>query len=396
MAEIINIRRRTFLAGGAGAMAAAGLAGSGAVARAQESKPLPEYAAWKDAEALIVHSNNTMETKRERIGTSGITPNDELYVRNNLPPPDGADADPDAWEVSFEGVADPRSITVAELKTMGLETVATVLQCSGNGRGLFDHEASGTAWTTGAAGSVLWSGVPVSLVAEALGGAAGGMKFMTSTGGETLPEGVEPKDVVVERSIPLEAAMDRAILAWEMNGEPIPLAHGGPLRVVIPGYYGINNVKYVKKVAFTEAETDAKIQASGYRVRPVGVDGAPDQPSMWEMKVKSWVTDPLTDAASGKVQIRGVAFGGVNAVESVEVTTDGGETWQAARFVGPDLGRYAWRPFVLAADLQPGTYTIASRATDSEGRVQEEVTEPNHRAYDYSGWRRLAVEVKVA
>lgn len=397
MTEIINIRRRTFLAGSAGAVAAAGLAGTGTIARAQDAKPLPDYVAWKNPDAMIVHSGNTLETKRGFIGTSGITSTDELYIRNNVSPPsEEIVADRDAWEVAFEGVADPRAVTVGELKTMGLETVAMVLQCSGNGRGLFDHEASGSPWITGAAGNVLWSGVPVSAVIEALGGASEGMKFMTSTGGEAIPEGIDPKTVIVERSIPVEVAMENAILAWEMNGEPVPLAHGGPLRVIVPGYYGINNIKYVKRIALTEAETDAAIQASGYRVRPVGVDGAPDQPSMWDMKVKSWVTHPLVDAKSGMVQIHGVAFGGMNAAKSVEVSIDGGETWQPARFVGPDLGRFAWRPFVLAAELQPGTHTITSRATDSEGNVQEEVTEPNHRAYDYSGWSRLAVEVTVA
>jgi hypothetical protein len=102
------------------------------------------------------------------------------------------------------------------------------------------------------------------------------------------------------------------------------------------------------------------------------------------------------DTESGQIQIHGVAFGGNNAVTGVEVSTDGGKTWQEARFLGPDLGRFSWRPFVLGVDLAPGTYTITSRATDSEGRVQEEVTEPNHRGYDYSGWRVLAVDVTVA
>ena len=397
MTEIIPMRRRTFLISSTGAVAAAGLVGSGAGVSAQEATPLPDYVSWKDPEAMIIHSAQTLETKRGFIGTSGITPNNEFYIRNNLPVPDESIiADRDTWEVSIEGVANPRTVTLGELKNLGLETVATVLQCSGNGRGLFDHEASGSPWITGAAGNALWSGVPVSAVVEALGGPAEGMRFMTSSGGEALPEGIDPKTVIVERSVPIDYALENAILAWEMNGEPIPLAHGGPLRVITPGYYGINNIKYVSQVAFTENETDAAIQASGYRVRPVGVDGAPDQPSMWEMKVKSWVTHPLMDTESGQVQIHGVAFGGFNGVESVEVSTDSGETWQAARFVGPDLGRFAWRPFVLAADLQPGTYSITSRAADSEGNVQEEITEPNHRAYDYSGWRRLAVEVVVA
>jgi DMSO/TMAO reductase YedYZ molybdopterin-dependent catalytic subunit len=389
-----GIPRRHFLVSAAGAVATVG-AGPLRPAFGQDAKPLPGYAAWKDADALIVHSENTMETRRGSIGTSGITPNDELYIRNNLPPPDEqVVADRDAWEVTIEGVRNPRTMTLGELRTLGLETVATVLQCSGNGRGLFDHEASGTPWTVGAAGNVLWSGVPVRAVVEALGGVVDGARFMTSTGGEPLPEGLEPKDVMVERSVPL-AALEDALLAWEMNGARMPLAHGGPLRMVVPGYYGINNVKYVRQVAFTEAETDAKIQVSGYRVRPVGVDGAPDQPSMWQMKVKSWVTHPLVEAGSGRIQIHGVAFGGSHAVAKVEVSTDGGETWQEARLVGPDLGRFAWRTFVLAADLPPGTRTIASRATDSQGNVQSEVTEPNHRGYDYSGWGRLAVDVTV-
>jgi DMSO/TMAO reductase YedYZ molybdopterin-dependent catalytic subunit len=395
MTEFIRMRRRTFLGGTAGALVA-GVVGPGEFAFAEDAKELPDYVDWKNPDAMIVHSKNTLETRRDFIGTSGITANDELYVRNNLPAPDDSIvSDRDAWEVAIEGVVNPRTMTVGELKTLGLETVATVLQCSGNGRGFFDHEASGAPWETGAAGCVLWSGVPVRAVVEALGGAGKDMKFMTSTGGEKLPEGIDAKDVVVERSVPLEAALDTAILAWEMNGEPIPLAHGGPLRIVIPGYYGVNNVKYVKTLALTAVETDAKIQASGYRLRPIGVEGAPDQPSMWEMKVKSWVTGPLKDVKTGKVQIHGVAFGGVNAVKSVEVSTDGGKSWKEARLVGPDLGRYAWRPFVLGTDLKPGTYSVTSRATDMDGNVQEEITEPNHRAYDYSGWQRLAVDLDV-
>ena len=395
-----SMRRRHFLIGAAGtvgATAAVGATGFGLPAMAQEAgQPLPDYVSWKNAEALILHSENTMETVRGAIGAGSVTPNDIVFVRNNLSPPsEEIVADRDAWEVAIEGVANPGTMTVGELKKLGVTTVATVLQCSGNGRGLFDHEASGSPWVTGAAGTVLWTGVPVSAVVEAMGGPAAGAKFMTSTGGEIIPEGIEPKEVIVERSVPLEN-METAILAWDMNGEPMSLAHGGPLRVIVPGYYGVNQVKYVKRLALTEVETDANIQASGYRVRPVGESGAPDQPSMWNMKVKSWVTHPLMDAASGRVMIYGVAFAGVNAVEKVEVSTDGGGSWQEASFIGPDLGRYAWRVFVLPAELAAGTHTITSRATDSEGNVQEQSTEPNHRGYDYSGWDRLAVDVTVA
>jgi DMSO/TMAO reductase YedYZ molybdopterin-dependent catalytic subunit len=390
-----HMRRRQFFVSAVGAAGATATLGLRSSALAQEAKPLPAYAAWKDAEDIIFHTAQTLEMKRGAAGTSGITASSDLYVRNNLPAPaEEIVADRDAWSLVVEGVRNPRTMTLAELKSLGLDTVAMVLQCSGNGRAYFDHEASGTRWTVGAAGNLLWSGVPVPAVVEALGGVEDGRKFMTGTGGEPLPQGVEPKTVLVERSLPL-AAMEQALLAWEMNGEPLSVAHGGPLRLVTPGYYGVNNIKYIKRLAFTETESDAAIQQTGYRVRPVGVKGAPSQPSMWDMPVKSWVTHPLMEASTGRVQIHGVAFGGMHAVRQVEVSTDGGQTWQEARFVGPDLGRFAWRPFVLAADLKAGTHTIASRATDMEGNVQPEAFEPNERGYGHNGWRAHAVEVTV-
>jgi DMSO/TMAO reductase YedYZ molybdopterin-dependent catalytic subunit len=247
----------------------------------------------------------------------------------------------------------------------------------------------------GAAGCVFWSGVPVSAVVDALGGIDDGLEYMTSTGGETLPAGIEPKDLLVERSVPLRA-LEHAILAWELNGEPLPLAHGGPLRLVVPGYYGVNNIKYVKQVAFTAEQTAAKIQASGYRIRPVGQGGAPDQPSMWEMSVKSWITQPLQQAKAGRVRIQGVAFGGARAVQGVEVSLDAGKNWQMARFVGPDLGPFAWRPFVLITELKPGRYTLASRAIDDQGAMQPQERLDNERGYGHNGWQDHAVSLVVA
>jgi sulfite oxidase len=400
MTGILTMRRRTFLAGGAGAVAA-GFFGSGPAARAQDAKPLPDYVNWKDADALIVHSDKTIETKRGEIGASIITPEEKLYIRNNVnTPPESIVADRDAWQVEFGGVSEPKTLTVAELKTMGLATVATVLQCSGNGRKYFqdkltgDQKISGTPWTVGAAGCVIWSGVPLKAVVDALGGAADGAKFITGTGGEEIPAGLDPKDLVVERSVPI-SNLDNVILAWEMNGEPISLAHGGPLRMIVPGYSGVNNVKYVKTVALTEVETDAKIQRSSYRMHALGEKGSPEQPSIWEQPVKSWVTSPLEDGKAGRMQITGVAFGGMNAVAGVEVSTDGGQTWQKAEFVGPDLGRFAWRMFVLPIDLAPGKFTLVSRATDADGNVQPEESEMNGGGYSHNGWRAPAVEITI-
>lgn len=400
MKQPANLSRRTFIVAGAGAAGVIAINPEmkfNIAAHAEDAKPLPSYVTWKNPQAMIVHSSNTLETKRDYFGTGGgITPSTELYVRNNLPAPnEDIVANRDAWEVTFEGVKKPRAMKVGEMKNLGLDSVVAVLQCSGNGRGYFTHKASGSKWTVGAAGNVYWTGVPLRDVVKAMGGVADGKKFITSTGGETLPDKVDPKTVLVERSVPV-SVMENALLAWEMNGDPVPLAHGGPLRLIVPGYYGVNNIKYVKKIAFTEKETDVNIQRTSYRLRPVGQKGAPDQPSMWYMAVKSWVTHPLKDTAKGPVQIYGVAFGGANPVKSVEVTVDGGKTWKSARFVGPDLGRYAWRTFVLSADLKPGSYVVASRATDTKGIKQPENFEENERGYGHNGWKSPAVNVMIA
>ena len=400
-----SLPRRRLLAGSASALAAAGLASwsSGALAQqaAAAAKPLPPYlAGWKDADSLIVHSSNTLETRRGAFGTSVVTPSSKLFVRNNLSPPDASIvAHRDAWEIHLAGVKSPRKVTVGELKTMGLETVAMVLQCSGNGRGYFPSKPSGTGWTVGAAGCVVWSGVPVRAVVEALGGVEKGGIYMTGTGGEKLPEGIDPKTIVVERSMPV-AAMQDALLAWEMNGEPIPLAHGGPLRLIVPGYTGVNNIKYIQQLAFTPHESEARIMSHGYRMTPLGGTSDPSQPSVQEMSVKSWINSPLPEdgtlKAGSMAQIEGVAFGGMHAVKGVEVSIDGGKTWQAARFVGPDLGKYAWRQFVLQAKLPAGSHLLASRATDTAGNVQPETRGENKSGYNNTSWTDHAVTVTVA
>jgi sulfite dehydrogenase len=391
-----NPTRRTLLLGSAGAMAAVSVLGFTPLAKAEEPKSLPDYAAWKERNALIVHSTNTMETQRGAIGNGVITASDRLFVRNNLPaPPASVTDNPDVWEVRIEGVKNPRTLTVGELKAMGITTVASVLQCSGNGRAFFPHEASGTQWSVGAAGCVMWTGVPLADVVEALGGPVDGARYITATGGESLPDGIDPKTIMVERSVPTKA-LETALLAWEMNDEPLTHTHGGPLRMVVPGYYGVNNVKYVKNLAFTENQTDAKIQASGYRVRDVGVKGSPDQPSMWEMNVKSWVTAPLESGRTGRNMIYGVAFGGTVALEKVDVSVDGGKTWKQARFLGPDLGPYAWRPFVLATDMPAGEHRIVSRATDVRGNTQPEGRIENERGYGHNGWSDHGVTVAIS
>lgn len=404
MTHSIKITRRNLLGATAGLIAAAGLKPSTASAQqaavpASTAKPIPAYVSWKHAESMIVHTPTTIETKRSAIGSSIITPSDRLFIRNNLPAPSAADiGDVNAWKINVEGVGKPQTLSLSDLKQMGYETMATVLQCSGNGRALFPGKPSGTRWQTGAAGCVMWAGIPVSELIKALGGVSAGMVYMTGTGGEKLPEGIDPNAVVVERSVPLSAMQD-AMLAWEMNGEPMPLAHGGPLRLIVPGYSGVNNIKYIKRLAFTKDQTQAAIQKTGYRMSPVGQKGDPSQPAVWTMDAKSWVTSPSPDSVpvkAGLVQIMGVAMGGLEDVAKVDVSLDGGKTWQAARLVGPDLGKYAWRQFVLASNLKAGQYDVSCRVTTKAGVEQVATSTENAAGYLNSGWIAHTVKINVA
>lgn len=409
MKTISSMARRRLLASTGGALAWAGISG---IARADlpagneaagkpaaSATPLPDYAAWKDADSLIIHSSNTMETRRHAFGQSGITSLDRLFVRNNVaPPPADIIQDPDTWTLEVEGVGSPRSFTVAELKTLGLKSIPMVLQCSGNGRAFFPHDPSGTQWTVGAAGCVIFTGVPVSAVLDEVGGVQEGMNYMTSTGGEEIPEGLDPDTIRVERSVPASVA-EEAILAWEVNGEPLPLAHGGPLRIIVPGYVGVNNIKYIKRLAFTQEQSSANIQQNSYRFSPVGVSGSPEFDPIWEMPPKSWIntpSDPDASVPAGRVQISGVAMGGMTAAQRVEVSTNGGQDWQEAMFTSPDLGPYAWREFTLVTTLEPGTHELVSRTTNEAGESQPEERRENNRGYINNSWRDHMVTITVA
>jgi sulfite dehydrogenase len=321
-----------------------------------------------------------------------------LYVRNNLAAPDASILDDaENWTVSIDGVREPRELTLRELRGLGLETLPMVLQCSGNGRGFFPNKPSGTPWQVGAAGCVIWAGVPLRRVVDLLGGAATGARYITGTGGETLPAGIDADSIRVERSVPI-AALPDALLAWELNGAPIPLAHGGPLRLILPGYSGVNQIKYLRKLALTAEESRARIMSHGYRIAPPGSKADPSQPSVLQMNVKSWINSPSPAQAelrSGLTVIHGVAFGGTQAVRRVEVSIDGGERWQRARLVGPDLGRYAWRQFALEIDLPPGQHVLASRAIDARGNVQPRERMENVSGYNNNSWLDHAVRVEV-
>lgn len=391
------LARTLSLAAGAGLLAGCGRSG-GSEAGDEPDAGVGGFPEDLDPEHFVNHGTEplTLETKRALLDGL-ITPTERIFVRNNQGPPAGDPcADPDAWEVEFTGVGAPRTLTVGDLKGLGCETVAAVLQCSGNGRRFFEHGASGSQWGVGAAANVLWTGVPLRDVVAELGGAADGARFATALGGDALSPALDPSRESIERSVPLADAMDRALLAWDMNGAPLGLHHGGPLRLVVPGYYGVNQVKFTKRVALTPEESPMRIMTNSYRVRPIGASSDPSQPSMWRMNVKSWITSPLEDRAAGAQYVTGVAFSGEAPVTGVEVSADGGTTWQLADFLGPDLGPHAWRTFSMKWDAPAGTHTLVCRATDGTGTVQPKERVENERGYAHNGWSDPGVVVKVS
>ena len=342
---------------------------------------------------FIVHNEKPMalESLREQHSSSPITPIEKLFVRNNLPMP-SADIIQRAPEWVLE--LDDRKITLSELKTLPVVHETAVLQCSGNGRGFFTHKVSGSPWRTGAAGCVMWTGVRIKDVLELLGiEPSPAQKYLTATGGEPLPEGVERDKVVVERSIPLEKGLKDCLLAWEVNGLPIPITHGGPLRLIVPGYFGCNQIKYVKKIALTAEQSTAKIQRTGYRFRPIGEKGSPDQPSLWRMPVKSWLVGATT-VQKGWNSFFGYAFSGERGIRSVHYSTDG-KNWKEAVLLSPDLGKNAWRAFQIRLALPLGTHQIFTRATDRQNEEQPELRIENERGYRHNGWRDHAQTITV-
>ena len=344
-----------------------------------------------------------LETLRSAYGQGPITAISQFFVRNNLPMPEAqVVADRDLWTVAIEGAGqaadDITTVSLAELKALQTTTIASMLQCSGNGRAFFDHSPSGSPWGVGAAGCALWTGVKLSTIFEHLGGTHSKARFITATGGELLPDGIEPSSVAVERSVPIDKGLDDCLLVWEMNGEPLPLVHGGPVRLLVPGYFGVNNVKWVKRLAASVNESGNKIQQSGYRMRAVGESGNATHPSMYRMPVKSWLNGPGGDRKGlppGRHQLFGVAFSGERGIDHVDVSLDGGASWQRASLYGPDLGPNAWRTFSLEANLEEGDHLLVSKATDTAGESQPEHFPANHRGYGHNGWRDhgLAVEV---
>jgi sulfite oxidase len=331
------------------------------------------------------------ETPTERLRT-WITGNDVFFDRNQGQIPEQPVA-LDQWHLSVAGeVERPLEMTYRQLCRQPKAIVSNTLECSGNGRSLLTEKASGNPWTIGGVGNAVWGGVWLRDLLKAAKPTAKAAHVAF----EGLDTPLGKSKIKFVRSIPMEKALDSTLLAYEMNGELLPLKHGFPLRALALGWTGANCVKWLHRITVLEAPAKGFFMDKVYRVFQKGQD--PQQGEVvTRIALKSIITQPLPGERihRGRVVVLGAAYAGDARVRQVEVSVDGGATWQPAAFMGPDEP-YAWRQWQFVwKDAAPGPATLMSRAVDDQDRRQPQTAAWNVLGYSNNGVAEHAVTVTV-
>ncbi|MFN3673013.1 MAG: sulfite oxidase [Bosea sp. (in: a-proteobacteria)] len=306
-----------------------------------------------------------------------ITPVSAFFIRNNGTLPDVGDAE--GWRLRIDGeVETDRVWSMAALRqSFETVTVTAVLECAGNGRSLFTPATDGVPWGLGAVGCARWTGVRLRDVLL-----ASGVRPSAVYTGHYAPDRQisDPSRPALSRGLPIAKALDPdTLIAFGMNGEPLPLLHGGPLRIVAPGYPGSAWQKWLDRIALRPHEHDGeKMQGTNYRIplrhvapgEPISPDGFA---VITDMPVKSLVTAPapgFVAPAGGVIDVGGFAWSGSTPVASVRVSADGGRGWQDAA-LAPGEGAYAWRRFAVTLPVpSAGPMQIVAQVRDVAGQFQ--------------------------
>lgn len=323
-----------------------------------------------------------------------ITPTKAFFVRSHFATP----ALLPQRKLVLDGmVKTPLTLTVDDLRAMPSTTLTAVLQCAGNGRALHAPRVPGVQWVHGAMGQATWKGVRLrDLLAKA--GVADDAAHVRLDGADLPPK---PQTPAFIRSIPMTRAMAAdTLVAYEMNGEPLTLAHGAPLRLIVPGWAGDHWIKWLTGVRAQKAEADGFYMQTAYKmpIEPVAPGAAvpPEKmASATTFPVKSLIARPADGGRSpvGQQEIVGVAFAGNGAIKKVEVSIDDGKTWRAATLEGePGVGR--WQVFRWKFEQKTaGQMRAVARATDTSGVTQPETAAWNPSGYFWNAWHRVAWEV---
>jgi sulfite oxidase len=328
---------------------------------------------------------------------SFITANEHFYVRSHLPVPT---VDASTWTLKIDGeVTSPLSLSLDELKKLPATTVTTTLECAGNGRSFFDPAVAGIQWEKGAVGTARWTGVRLADVLKRAGVKSTGLNVVMAAADRPL--GTMPPFV---RQVPIaKATHPDTILAYAMNGQPIPIPHGSPVRAIIPGWEGAYSVKWLTTLTVINKEFDGFWVASGYRypTKRVAPGAAVDPKNTEPLKglvVKSLITRPANGAVvpPGGIQVAGFAWAGENDITKVDISIDNGATWQPAKLTG-EQARYSWRRFEFSFNAaKPESVLILSRATDSKGNMQPAVSQWNPSGYLWNQYDSVRIEIQGA
>jgi len=372
------------------------------------------------ASGMIIHNAKlaVMETPLTELRKYAITPKNILFNRFHFPHEGNASwyvttAAPSTdmvknWTIRVDGLVQrPRTVTIAELQAQPQEKRVSVLQCAGNGRAFYaaKQKVGGGQWHNGGMGNVEWEGVPLRpFLASLKMNPAPTAHWLTAEGWD---QPATPVGSDFAKSYHLaDHALDNAILALKMNGEPIPCQNGGPVRLIIPGYYGNMNVKLLTDLFYADQQSPSVFQSVGYRMPNMPVEpgkfGANDytwynsRPTYAHV-IKSVIFSPLPEdkPKAGAVTITGVAFNdGEAKITSVEVSSDGGKSWVNADIKTPQ-SPWAWNHFSAKGKLVAGKNVLMCRATDALGRTQpmNGLTRWNPRGYEWNGVDHVEITV---
>ncbi len=323
---------------------------------------------------------------------SWITSN-EVFFKRNQEQFMSSPVNLDNWQLAVEGqVRQAIKLKFSDILSMPKVELANTLECSGNSRSLLKEKASGNPWTIGGVGNALWGGVRLSEVLEKAGIAASAHHVAF----EAVDNPEASGTVKFIRSIPLAKALDSTILAYEMNGEPLPLKHGFPLRALALGWTGANCVKWLGKITLLEKPASGYFMDNVYRIFQKDQEPATGE-VVTIIPLKAIITAPENGAIlpGGMVVVRGAAYAGEADVAKVEISVDDGKSWQPAEFIGPHE-RFAWRRWEYSWQAETtGKQTILARATDDQGRVQPLSANWNVLGYGNNGIYEHAVSVSI-
>lgn len=315
-------------------------------------------------------------------------PSEAHFRRDHFPVPA---FDAGSWRLIVDGAVErPLELTLGELLRLPRRELRVVLECAGHRRAEFEPPAAGLQWGVGALGEAVWQGAALGAVL-ALAGLRPEAAFVVLAGADRGQFRDQPEQVSFARALPLDKALDPdTLLAWTMNGEPLPEAHGAPLRAVVPGWYATDSIKWVTHISVLEQPYSGPFEAIDYRLAD---DALPEGRRMTDLPVHAILTSPAPAAepiAAGLVELSGIAWGGTG-IAAVDISIDD-EDWQPARLDRP-RGRYARTFWHASWEASPGEHVVAVRAAGSDGTIQRELAEWNERGYGNASIQRVRLVV---